>query len=166
MIYGCLLSKMTHGPSSLGQPKQMKRVNILERLYILEADIMLHCLLTNNGKYCICLVAPVLRVVSSVLSNEELCLSLLGNFNDLWSFSIQNQTWEWVSGVPGPNYLPGTVTLLEALPRNLFLTGHYGTLGQPSEHSVPGARDSAITFVDGAGSLWLFGGTSAWSCKQ
>ena len=36
--------------------------------------------------------------------------------------------------------------------------GVYGTLGVPASGNVPGARDSGVTWVDAAGSLWLFGG--------
>jgi PKD repeat protein len=36
--------------------------------------------------------------------------------------------------------------------------GSYGSRGQESAASVPGARDGGATWVDAAGNLWLFGG--------
>jgi hypothetical protein len=37
-------------------------------------------------------------------------------------------------------------------------TGVYGTLGVPSSSNVPGARFTAVSWTDGSGNLWLFGG--------
>jgi hypothetical protein len=34
-------------------------------------------------------------------------------------------------------------------------------LGTAAPGNVPGARDGAAAWIDGAGSLWLFGGVSA-----
>jgi hypothetical protein len=36
--------------------------------------------------------------------------------------------------------------------------GNYGTLGVAASTNVPGARDSAATWVDASGTAWLFGG--------
>jgi len=36
--------------------------------------------------------------------------------------------------------------------------GVYGTQGSAAPSNIPGARESAVSWVDGAGSLWLFGG--------
>jgi N-acetylneuraminic acid mutarotase len=36
--------------------------------------------------------------------------------------------------------------------------GVYGTLGTPAATNVPGSRNSAVTWTDGSGNLWLFGG--------
>jgi hypothetical protein len=36
--------------------------------------------------------------------------------------------------------------------------GVYGTLGTPAAGNTPGARDSASTWTDSSGHLWLFGG--------
>ena len=36
--------------------------------------------------------------------------------------------------------------------------GVYGTKGVPSASSAPGARDAAVSWTDGSGNLWLFGG--------
>jgi len=62
-------------------------------------------------------------------------------FNDLWKFSPTAKTWTWVSGADTPNQL-----------------GMYGTQGTPSATNVPGARWGAVSWADGTGNLWLFGG--------
>jgi len=63
----------------------------------------------------------------------------LGTLNDLWKYS--NGEWTWVSGsnvVQQP--------------------GVYGTKGQPVPGNTPGGRSSAVSWTDGQGNLWLFGG--------
>lgn len=50
--------------------------------------------------------------------------------------------WTWMSGSSSTN-APGV----------------YGTLGTASASNVPGARDSAVSWTDNSGNLWLFGGT-------
>jgi hypothetical protein len=39
--------------------------------------------------------------------------------------------------------------------------GSYGTLGTPAPGNTPGARQEAVTWIDAAGNLWLFGGATA-----
>jgi N-acetylneuraminic acid mutarotase len=63
-----------------------------------------------------------------------------GELNDLWVYS-QGQ-WTWVNGANVANQ-PGT----------------YGTEGTAAAGNVPGARSGAVRWMDGAGDLWLFGGT-------
>jgi N-acetylneuraminic acid mutarotase len=62
-----------------------------------------------------------------------------GNLNDLWKFDGTN--WTWVSGS-----------------NVISQAGVYGTNGTPSSSNVPGARNSAVSWADNSGSLWLFGG--------
>ena len=64
-----------------------------------------------------------------------------GDLNDLWEYSPTNKTWAWMGGsdTTGAN-------------------GVYGTLGTPSTTNVPGARNSAVSWTDSSGNLWLFGG--------
>jgi N-acetylneuraminic acid mutarotase len=64
-----------------------------------------------------------------------------GDLNDLWEYSIQNREWTWVSGSNLINQNP-----------------NYGTLNMPATTNVPGARDSAVGWIDASGNLWLFGG--------
>jgi N-acetylneuraminic acid mutarotase len=65
--------------------------------------------------------------------------SYLVSLNDLWKYDGAN--WTWVSGSSGLNQL-----------------GSYGTLGTPGSSNVPGARYGAVSWMDSAGNLWLFGG--------
>src|SRR5258708_13453502 len=59
--------------------------------------------------------------------------------NDLWKFDGTN--WTWVSGS-----------------NVVSQTGVYGTKGTPSSSNVPGARNSAVSWTDNGGNLWVFGG--------
>jgi len=64
-----------------------------------------------------------------------------GDMNDLWEFSPSSGEWTWVSG-------SDTVSA----------NGVYGTEGVASSSNVPGARENAVSWTDGSGDLWLFGG--------
>ena len=59
--------------------------------------------------------------------------------SDLWKWDGAN--WTWVSGSDGRDQ-PGT----------------YGTKGVAAPGNAPGARQSAVSWVDAAGRFWLFGG--------
>jgi N-acetylneuraminic acid mutarotase len=63
----------------------------------------------------------------------------VGDLNDLWKFDDSN--WTWVSGADTTNQ-PGT----------------YGQKNTTDASYVPGARDSAVSWIDKSGFLWLFGG--------
>jgi N-acetylneuraminic acid mutarotase len=69
-----------------------------------------------------------------------------GYLNDLWEFDPSTGNWTWMAGsssVPAPNGgQPGV----------------YGTIGVPAPGNVPGGRETASTWSDGRGDLWLFGG--------
>ena len=67
----------------------------------------------------------------------------LGDLNDLWEFTTANKEWTWVSGSNA-----------------ISARGVYGTKGTASTANVPGARDEAVSWTDGSGNLWLFGGNS------
>ena len=64
-----------------------------------------------------------------------------GSLNDLWKFAPANSEWTWVGGASTVNP-----------------PGSYGTLGVAAGTSQPGGRESAASWVDSAGNLWLFGG--------
>jgi len=64
-----------------------------------------------------------------------------GSLNDLWEFSPASKQWTWVSGGSALN-APGV----------------YGTLGVAASGNVPGSRSIAVSWTDGSGNLWLFGG--------
>jgi len=65
----------------------------------------------------------------------------VGKLNDLWQYSTSSGQWTWVGGQDGTN--PG---------------GVYGTLGSSTANNLPGARQSATSWTDSSGDLWLFGG--------
>ena len=60
-------------------------------------------------------------------------------FNDLWKYSAGE--WTWVSGANTSNQ-----------------NGIYGTMGTATPLTAPGARWDAVSWIDAAGNLWLFGG--------
>ncbi len=64
-----------------------------------------------------------------------------GHLNDLWQYDPTTLEWTWVSGSNTQNQ-----------------SGTYGTQGVAAPSNVPGARDSAVSWLDPSGTLWLFGG--------
>ncbi len=64
-----------------------------------------------------------------------------GWLNDLWEFDPATLEWTWVSGSSSEGQ-----------------SGTYGTQGSPASSNVPGARHSAVSWIDSSGNLWLFGG--------
>jgi beta-lactam-binding protein with PASTA domain/N-acetylneuraminic acid mutarotase len=61
--------------------------------------------------------------------------------NDLWKFDVGAGRWTWINGSQ-----VGAVA------------GVYGTQSVPNAANCPGVRQSAATWTDGAGQMWLFGG--------
>ena len=61
-----------------------------------------------------------------------------GFLNDLWEFSPTTKEWTWVSGSNVANAV------------GVYVTG--------SASNMPGARGFAVSWKDGSGDLWLFGG--------
>ena len=61
--------------------------------------------------------------------------------NDLWSLDPTTGQWTWVGGA-----------------QTTKQGGTYGALGTTAPGHSPGARSTAAGWVDGTGSLWLFGG--------
>jgi hypothetical protein len=62
-------------------------------------------------------------------------------YNDLWEYSPATGEWTWVGGSDGLN-----------------ASGIYGTQGAGAAGNAPGARFAAVTWKDGSGDFWLFGG--------
>jgi len=77
----------------------------------------------------------------------------LGELNDLWEFNPSTNEWAWISG---SSTMPATCGEFNA--NYCGQLGVYGTLGTPASRNVPGGRDSALSWTDSAGNLWLFGG--------
>jgi len=65
----------------------------------------------------------------------------IGHLNDLWKFDPATLEWTWMSGSNTVNQ-----------------AGTYGTLGTAAASNVPGARETAVSWLDSSGRLWLFGG--------
>ncbi|MBI2441474.1 MAG: fibronectin type III domain-containing protein, partial [Lentisphaerae bacterium] len=65
----------------------------------------------------------------------------LGDLNDLWKYDPATTNWTWIKGAT-----------------NTAQNGTYGTQGVPAPANTPGARESAVSWTDGSGAVWLFGG--------
>ena len=76
---------------------------------------------------------------------------LTGNtaFGDLWVFDPSTSQWAWMGG---SNQIGIT---------SWSQPGVYGTKGIPAAQNMPGSRDSAASWTDGSGNLWLFGGSAS-----
>jgi len=74
--------------------------------------------------------------------------------NDLWEFNSATNEWVWWAGSQSA-IAPGNSCLFSYCGQ----PGNYGTLGVPSRSNIPGARDSASTWIDSSGNFWLFGGS-------
>ena len=64
-----------------------------------------------------------------------------GYLNDLWEFNPSTMEWAWMGGSNAVNQ-PGV----------------YGTLGTHASANNPGARQTAVTWIDLNGNFWLFAG--------
>ena len=73
-----------------------------------------------------------------------------GHLNDLWEFDPSTGEWAWMGG---SSTLPPSCGSLCGAP------GVYGALGTPAAGNIPGGRQTATTWTDGSGNLWLFGGS-------
>ena len=65
-----------------------------------------------------------------------------GELGDLWEYIPSLKEWAWVSGNSCNCGLPGV----------------YGTFQVPAGANFPAGRDSAVSWADSSGNLWLFGG--------
>jgi Galactose oxidase, central domain len=67
----------------------------------------------------------------------------VGFLNDLWEYTGGH--WVWVSSTsPTSNVINQS--------------GVYGTQGTPAAGNIPGSRQTAVSWTDASGNLWLFGG--------
>lgn len=64
-----------------------------------------------------------------------------GYLNDLWRYSPANNKWTWIKGNNAVDQM-----------------GVYGTQGIPDTSNKSGARTGSVSWTDGGGNLWLFGG--------
>lgn len=78
-----------------------------------------------------------------------------GYLNDVWKFSPTLGEWVWMSG-----------SAIETCVSPIFpfqistcgQSGIYGTLQTPAVGNVPGGRVTPLSWTDGQGNFWLFGG--------
>ena len=70
-----------------------------------------------------------------------------GYLNDLWEYAPSTNQWTWVGGSNDLNREPAA-------------PGTYGTLRTPAKSNIPPGRSGGVTWIDGGGNLWLFGGYS------
>ena len=68
-------------------------------------------------------------------------VSTNGALNDVWEFNPSTKEWTWMGGS-----------------KTAWSPGVYGTLGTPSAGNIPGVRVTALSWTDGGGNFWLFGG--------
>ena len=61
-----------------------------------------------------------------------------GSLNDLWTYDAQKTEWAWMSGLDAAHA--------------------YNTEPAVADVNVPAPREGAVSWVDWAGNLWLFGG--------
>jgi hypothetical protein len=78
----------------------------------------------------------------------------LNYFNDLWVFDPDTNEWAWMAG---DSTLGSNCPIISTL-ANCGQPGVYGTLGTPSSANSPGGRESAQSWTDASGNLWLYGG--------
>ncbi len=67
--------------------------------------------------------------------------STVGMFNDLWVFDPATSLWTWISG-----------------DNTTDQNGVYGSAGVAAPANKPGSRQQSVSWKDGTGNFWLFGG--------
>jgi N-acetylneuraminic acid mutarotase len=84
----------------------------------------------------------------------------IGDQNDLWVLDPVANEWAWMGG--SNTLYCTTITYNDVVVDTLCgypQPGVYGTQGVPALGNVPGGRDGAASWIDGRGTVWLFGGT-------
>ena len=79
-------------------------------------------------------------------------------FDSAGNFGFLNSLWRYTPGAGGQagewTWMGGSSTVGS----DGGQSGVYGTLGTPASTNIPGSRFSAVSWIDGAGNLWLFSG--------
>jgi hypothetical protein len=89
-----------------------------------------------------------------------------GDLNDVWEFNLSLSQWVWMGGdttVPpagGDNATGAGTGWYSGQP------GVYGSLGVAAAGNIPGGRDTASSWTDSGGNLWLFGGALVWNAPS
>jgi uncharacterized repeat protein (TIGR01451 family) len=92
-----------------------------------------------GGAYLLWNLSGHVKIVVTAVSGPNSVVS--GLFFGVGSDIVPQNEWTWMSGSMSANQW-----------------GVYGTQGQASASSVPGARQLPVTWTDTSGNLWLFGG--------
>ncbi len=79
-----------------------------------------------------------------------------GFLNDLWEFSPSKGEWTWMGG--NKIVTQSFQTSADCIDVDCGQPGVYGTLGTPGAGNIPGGRGWGVSWIDGSGNLWLFGG--------
>ena len=80
-----------------------------------------------------------------------------GELNDLWMFTPSTHQWSWQGGSSVTQ--SGTYNCYQGTNGSeCGQVGVYGTLGTPAASNISGGRESASSWADDLGNLWLFGG--------
>ncbi len=66
-----------------------------------------------------------------------------GRLPDLWMYDPATNQWTWMKGYPNANTF-----------------GVYGTQGVADPNNLPGARNACVSWLDGNGKFWIFGGVN------
>ena len=73
-----------------------------------------------------------------------------GYLNDLWEYNPLTEQWRWMGGSKTMSFEGGCELY--------FNPGEYGTEEDYNPNNLPGGRVFAVSWSDGSGNLWLFGG--------
>jgi predicted LPLAT superfamily acyltransferase len=76
-------------------------------------------------------------------SGSDYSGNVTGELNDLWRYDPTNNKWTWMSG--------SNTTKAASL---------YGAQAMAAASNIPGARDSAVSWLDTSNHLWMFGGST------
>ena len=66
-----------------------------------------------------------------------------GRLPDLWMYDPSTNQWTWMKGYSNAN-----------------TSGVYGTQGVTDPNNLPGARNACVSWLDGNGKFWIFGGVN------
>jgi N-acetylneuraminic acid mutarotase len=87
-----------------------------------------------------------------------------GYLNDFWKLNISTSPVQW-TWMAGSSTIPASCAGQEVVEGDTDLglltcgqPGMYGTMGTPDASNVPGSRDTASSWTDKSGDLWLLGG--------
>jgi N-acetylneuraminic acid mutarotase len=81
----------------------------------------------------------------------------LGISNDLWEFNPSTSQWAWMGGDSAAGNDCSAITPNQPA-IYCDIPPVYGALGTPATTNNPGSREEAVSWTDGSGNFWLFGG--------